>query len=317
MDSFMLEHIDKKEFKHIKNCVYRFISPSGKSYIGITTNFLNRYNSHKREYSRCKTVYYDACKKYGFENFKIQILKKDIKDRELLNFIEVLYIDKYKTEDRNFGYNMTEGGDGNRLFGEANGMYGKKHSEESIQKMKDNKIPNYGHTYNRARIMVYDKVGNRFKVYVNDERFLSGELKVKEPTQKIYKTEEEKAENARLGQIKRLQNFANKSQEELDNINKSKASIGEQHGRAKLFIIESPFGEKFEVCLDVNLKLFCEEHKLDFGSMYKASNVGCIVEEPKPNNAWKNKEDYKLKRYNTVGWKITKYRRKDYEISNR
>ena len=42
-----------------------------------------------------------------------------------------------------------------------------------------------------------------------------------------------------------------------------------------------------------------------------------IVQEPKPNNAWKNRKDYIISRNNTVGWKITKYRRKDYEILNR
>ena len=43
MDYIELNHDNYKDFKSIKNCVYRFISPSEKSYIGITKNFYNRY----------------------------------------------------------------------------------------------------------------------------------------------------------------------------------------------------------------------------------------------------------------------------------
>lgn len=314
-----IEHKDVKQYKYIKNCVYRFISTNGKSYIGITNNFYKRYLDHKRNTKSQSTekIFYNACKKYGFENFKIQILKTDIKDRELLNFIEVLYIDKYRTQDTKYGYNMTSGGDGNSLFGEANGMYGKKHSEEARQKMRENKTPNYGHTHNRNRISVYDASSNRFKIFKDDERFLSGELKIKEPKPKVYKTEEEKTENARLGQIKRHEKFANKTQEELEEINKRKALPGERNGRAKIFLIEAPSGDKYEICLDSNLKLFCDEHNLNFNALKEASNKDNIVKEPKPNNAWKNNKDYIVNRLNTIGWKITKYRRKDYEIFNR
>lgn len=103
----------------------------------------------------------------------------------------------------------------------------------------------------------------------------------------------------------------------MNAINNSKAVKGEANGRAKLYVVESPSGKKFEVCLDENLKIFCKEHNLDFGSLLKASKNNEIVQNPKTNNAWKNRKDYIISRNNTVGWKITKYRRKDYEILNR
>lgn len=321
MDYLELSHTNYKDFKSIRNCIYRFVSPSGKSYIGVTKNFYNRYLGHKREATRenvdCRKKFYAACTKYNFLDFKIFILAKDIEDNELLKFAEILYIEKYKTQDSNYGYNMTPGGDGGCHFGEQNGMYGKNHTTESIQKMKDNKTPNYGHTHNRNRIMVYDINGKRYKIYKDDERFLSGELKIKEPKPKILKTEEEKKENNRLGQIKRLQKFAEKSEEELKIINNSKILYGEENGRAKQYVIESPSGEKFEVCLDKNLKIFCDENNLNFNSLVLASKQDGIVKEPKPNNAWKNREDYIIMRNNTIGWKITKYRRREYEILSR
>jgi hypothetical protein len=313
-----VQHENVKEYKHIKNCVYQFTSPSGKSYIGVTKNFYRRYTDHKREADRgTKNIFYCACKKYNFYNFKVYILKQDIEDDELLKFAEVLYIEKYKTQDSNYGYNMTPGGDGGCHFGKQNGMYGKNHTPESIQKMKDNIKPNYGHTYNKDRISVYDITGKRYKVYKDDERFLSGELKVKEPRPKILKSEEEKKENGRLGQIKRLQKFAEKSEEELKNINNSKAVYGEKNGRAKQYVIESPNGDKYEVCLDKNLKIFCEEHNLNFNTLVLASKQDNIVKEPKENNACKNNPDYIIARNNTIGWKITKYRRREYEILSR
>ena len=35
-------------------------------------------------------------------------------------------------------YNITEGGNVNRMFGEKNGMYGKQHTEEAKRKMREN-----------------------------------------------------------------------------------------------------------------------------------------------------------------------------------
>lgn len=321
MDYIELNHDNYKDFKSIKNCAYRFISPSEKSYIGITKNFYNRYVGHKREATRekkdCRKKFYAACSKYSFYDFKIFILKQDIEDDELLKFAEVLYIEQFESQDSNFGYNMTPGGDGGNHFGSQNGMYGQKHTTESIQKMKDNRIPNYGHTFNKDRIMVYDITGKKYKVYSDDERFISGELKVKEPKPKILKSEEEKIENAKLGQIKRLQTFANKSEEELKIINNSKASRGEDNGRAKLYIIESPSGLQFQICTDINLKIFCEEKYLNFNVLIKASKSNNIVVEQPINNGFINNKEYITKMINTIGWKITKYRRKDYEILSR
>ena len=42
-----------------------------------------------------------------------------------------------------------------------------------------------------------------------------------------------------------------------------------------------------------------------------------ITQKPKENNAWKNNPDYIIARNNTIGWKITKYRRREYEILSR
>lgn len=96
--------------------IYKLTSPSGKHYIGQTTNLKDRkrclYNPNKY-YSGHKLD--NAIKKYGIENFKyeiiIQIIDSDkIKLREKLNELEIFYIEKYNSYKE--GYNMTLGGSG-------------------------------------------------------------------------------------------------------------------------------------------------------------------------------------------------------------
>lgn len=56
------------------------------------------------------TKFYNACKKYGFNNFSFEVLEFTEKDK--LNEKEIYYIEQYKTNITEFGYNMTKGGDG-------------------------------------------------------------------------------------------------------------------------------------------------------------------------------------------------------------
>ena len=96
-----------------------------------------------------------AIKKYGKQNFKREILYIS-KDNEENNLKEVEFITKYNAiEDKTF-YNLAPGGDGGDIFhslplekqkeikaaakirnsGEKNGMYGKHHSEETKEKLR-------------------------------------------------------------------------------------------------------------------------------------------------------------------------------------
>ena len=80
-----------------------------------------------------------AITKYGIENFTKEYLAF-CDTEEKLNWFEKFYIKKYKA--REVGYNLTDGGDGS---------LGRKHTEETKQKMRDNhadfkgeKHPMYG-----------------------------------------------------------------------------------------------------------------------------------------------------------------------------
>ena len=94
-----------------------------KVYIGQTTvNYQTRFKQHCKPSSIRTRHYklYNAIKKYGEENFYIELLEENI-PIEKLNQREIWYIEKY--DSFNFGYNSTKGGDGrtiNKYYDEKN-----------------------------------------------------------------------------------------------------------------------------------------------------------------------------------------------------
>lgn len=103
-----------------KFTVYCHISPSNKKYVGITsTNPQKRWDDgmgYKKNYH-----FFRAIQKYGWDNFKHIILYSDISE-ERAKEIERSLVKEWKLTEREFGYNLRDGGDGS-------------FSEESIQKM--------------------------------------------------------------------------------------------------------------------------------------------------------------------------------------
>ena len=108
---------------------------NNKRYIGVTTNFYNRKRVHLWAMKNLKhknEKLLEAVKKYGFENFSIDIIEESEGD-----WIEALkkenyYINFY--DSHNNGYNRSDGFDGSSLY---------KPSEEILikqsERMKGNK----------------------------------------------------------------------------------------------------------------------------------------------------------------------------------
>lgn len=104
---------------------------TNKCYIGETqkTNPILRWNEHKRKIEKgigCPALQ-DAVKKYGIENFRFNILIICF-DEDRYKY-EIEYIKRYNTMVPN-GYNLTPGGEGG-------GFHGKKHSQETINKISN------------------------------------------------------------------------------------------------------------------------------------------------------------------------------------
>lgn len=112
---------------------------NNKQYVGMTSKSLEvRWSGHKADARRNKPFrLHKAIRKYGEDNFKIELLEEcSVETLDELGVIESDYIEKLSPE-----YNMSSGGEGNRgvsMAGEKNGMFGKKHREDSKQKMSDN-----------------------------------------------------------------------------------------------------------------------------------------------------------------------------------
>ena len=121
--------------------VYQYLSPSNKRYIGQTCTSLKvRSGSNGQKYWD-SPKFFNAIKKYGFNNFQMSILKEGLSKDEA-DYWEKYYIDKYQTTSDKFGYNLSEGGEGLKPNAETRkkmslSHLGKKHNEETKQKISN------------------------------------------------------------------------------------------------------------------------------------------------------------------------------------
>lgn len=95
--------------KDKKFVVYEHISPCGKRYIRITSQ-KPEYRWHGGANYKSNDYFYKAIKKYGWNNFKHIILYSGMA-REEACIKEIELINKYKTKDRKYGYNISLGGE--------------------------------------------------------------------------------------------------------------------------------------------------------------------------------------------------------------
>lgn len=122
---------------------------NGKQYVGQTTNSINeRQHKHLTEvrHPKYKSVFHDAIRKYGIENFNREVIKVD---KAMLDTYEIDLIARWDTKVPN-GYNILSGGGGmrghkhtdewkreasERNTGSKNAMYGRKCSKETRKLM--------------------------------------------------------------------------------------------------------------------------------------------------------------------------------------
>lgn len=135
--------IKYKKLKGSYGVVYKLTSPSGKMYIGQSVNHKSRLSVYKnlpKNLKEHQIHLYNAIKKYGFKNFKFEILCEVLNETDV-NDIEIFWIREYNLTNRRYGYNKTTGGNsGKRLTEEvklkiSKAHKGRKHSKESLEKM--------------------------------------------------------------------------------------------------------------------------------------------------------------------------------------
>lgn len=106
--------------------VYCHLFPNGKRYIGLTSGKPEYRRDNGNGYSS-QVLMRRAIEKYGWENVKPIILDDGLSKEEAIEK-EKFYISQYHTQEDEFGYNLTEGGEGHS---------GYSPTEETRKKLSD------------------------------------------------------------------------------------------------------------------------------------------------------------------------------------
>lgn len=108
--------------------IYKIKSPSGKIYIGQSSDINRRMIEHKYRSKTKNLKLYSSIRKYGLNNHKIEILflseSKYEKDK-----MESIYIRHYDSINKGLNHIDTLSG--------GCGFTGKKHTEENVLKIKE------------------------------------------------------------------------------------------------------------------------------------------------------------------------------------
>jgi group I intron endonuclease len=130
---------------------------NNKKYIGQSINIKRRKSEHFTKHCN-KMVISNAIFKHGKENFDFEILKEC--DESQLDELEIKYIAEYKSNNREFGYNVDNGGNGTGKLSEEtkqkikesttgykNHFYGKKHTKDVKNKIKEHHKNNKNYAF--------------------------------------------------------------------------------------------------------------------------------------------------------------------------
>lgn len=101
---------------------------TNKVYVGQTKKSITqRFSEHKHhaKVKDDKLYLHLAMNKYGIDNFKVELIE-ECDTKEKLNNREKYWIRYYKSNKKEFGYNLTKGGDGCPI---------EHHSKETIEKL--------------------------------------------------------------------------------------------------------------------------------------------------------------------------------------
>ena len=126
-------------------CIYVITNKTtNKQYVGQTNNSVEkRYKQHLNEAKTCvkgSRILNSALKKYGSDDFDLQVIEDNVFDQDILNNLERMYIEKLNTLCPH-GYNIQIGGQSK----------GRIHCQESRDLMRQKKLGENNHNYGKPR----------------------------------------------------------------------------------------------------------------------------------------------------------------------
>ena len=115
--------------------IYKLTAPNGNAYVGQTLEYEIRMMKHKNAGGNCRKLN-ASIKKYGFDNFKKEILADDLQPGLELDSAEIYYIAYHNTFNSPHGLNLKAGGGGGRLSEETKQRLRKPKSEAAKANMR-------------------------------------------------------------------------------------------------------------------------------------------------------------------------------------
>ena len=140
--------------------IYKFTSPSNKSYVGKTVqSFSKRMYGHRKKSSTC-TALKNAINKYGWNQMKREIVEENIPEDQL-NDREKYWIKTYDTMAPH-GYNLTDGGEGGSHSDIGRVRMEESHRKSAIEKNGYRGFVSFHHGLFYPRVRV-----NKSQVYIS------------------------------------------------------------------------------------------------------------------------------------------------------
>lgn len=216
--------LETQEIKQHFDCIYCYVNKiNGKKYVGQARKLKRRHNEHvSYSYQKDKGDYdlpfHRAIRKYTIKNFNLIILIENIESQEERNELETYYIELYNTLTKNSkGYNVSSGGGQGNNFegkteeellkikvkmsisgkgkrvGKLNGMYGKTHTEEVKQRLREVNLGKK-HTQETKRKMSLSNKGRKHSDLTKEKisEGNKGKVRTQETKQKISTSRIEK-----------------------------------------------------------------------------------------------------------------------------
>src|SRR5208282_461224 len=160
--------------------VYKIVNKiNGKIYIGKTVNVEERWLMHiYHAQSKCLYPLQKAIKKYGKDNFEISILE-NFESEDIALDREKFWITEFKTNvskyGNEFGYNLTDGGDG--ISGYVHTEETKSKISASLMGIKRNFTEEHGQKISKALKGRKISEDIRIKLLARPKRTLTNETK--------------------------------------------------------------------------------------------------------------------------------------------
>lgn len=129
---------------------------NGKKYVGVTSQPIKKRWNNGEGYQH-STYFYNAIKKYGWDNFEHEILCENL-PKETAEKLEKDYIALFKTTDSKYGYNIESGGNSLKTLSETTKQKisiankGRKMLPHQVEKMASYKRGKHLTTEHRLKI---------------------------------------------------------------------------------------------------------------------------------------------------------------------